>query len=310
MTYDLSVVIPVRDEERSLQELVSRLSIALDALGLNYEIIFVTDVNRDNTFGLLKELNREDARVKAIRLTNPFGQHVAVRAGLEACAGRAVVIMDGDLQDHPEDIPILWRKLSEGYDVVYGVKERKDDALIRNLASKAFVAVMNRLSDVKVEHNTSMFRIISRRMLEEILRFTEAQPSLTFIMSLIGLPSATVQVTSGQRKEGTTKYGIFRLVNLAINSLISFSTKPIRVISMFGFCVAALSFTYMCVVVAQRLFFKIDVLGWSTTVFLISFIGGVQLLCIGVIGEYIANIFIQNKRRPLYIVQEKVGALD
>ncbi|MBI5100333.1 MAG: glycosyltransferase family 2 protein [Nitrospirae bacterium] len=307
---DISVVIPVRDEEQTLRELVGRLSRVLGGMGKSYEIIFVTDANRDNTFGVLRQLNAEHAPVKAVKLTNALGQHVAIIAGLELCRGRTAVIMDGDLQDYPEDIPRLHAKLEEGYDVVYGVKDRKNDSFVRNVYSKLFVGLMEKLSDVRLRHTTSMFRIISRRTVDEILRFSETQPSLTFIMGLIGFPSSTVKVTSGERKEGKTKYNFFRLMNFAIGSLISFSTKPIRIIAVMGFCVSALSFMYMCVVLVQRAFFKIEVLGWSTTIFLITFLGGVQLLGMGVIGEYIANIFVQTKRRPLYFIDQKIGEFD
>lgn len=307
---DISVVIPVRDEEEILHELVDRLLRVLDAMGKSYEIIFVTDVNRDNTFGVLRQLNEEHASVKAVKLTNALGQHVAIIAGLELCSGNTVIIMDGDLQDYPEDIPRLNAKLEEGYDVVFGVKDRKNDSFVRNVYSRIFIGLMQKLSDVNLQHTTTIFRIVSRRTVDAILRFSEIQPSLTFIMGLIGFSSATVKVTSGMRKEGKTKYNFFRLMDFAISSLISFSTKPIRIIAVMGFCVAALSFTYMCIVLVQSAFFRIEVLGWSTTVFLITFLGGVQLLGMGVIGEYIANIFIQAKRRPLYFVDQEIGEFN
>ncbi len=308
---DISVVIPVRDEEHVLRELVNRLLRVLDQMGKSCEIIFVTDINRDNTLGILNQLNKEYASVKAVKLTNALGQHVAIIAGLELCSGSAVVIMDGDLQDYPEDIPQLYSKLEEGYDVVYGVKDKKNDSFLRNIFSRLFVGLMEKLSDVSLQHTTSMFRIISRRTVDAILLFSETQPSLTFIMGLIGYSSETVKVTSGVRKEGKTKYNFFRLMNFAISSLISFSTKPVRMIAVMGFCVAMLSFIYMCVVLVQRMFFSnIEVLGWSTTIFLITFLGGVQLLGMGVIGEYIANIFVQTKRRPLYFVDQKIGEFN
>lgn len=305
--FDISVIIPVRDEEKNIRELVKRLTSVFDAMRIRFEIIFVTDLNRDNTFEVLCQLNKERNEVKAVKLTNSIGQHVAILAGLELCRGRTVVMMDGDLQDLPEDIPNLYAKLGEGYDIVYGVKDRKNDSFLRNVTSKLFVGLMEILSDIKLEHNTSMFRIISRRTADAILRFRETQPSLTFIMALIGFPSSTVKVTSGERMKGSTKYNLFRLMSFAISSLIAFSTKPIRMISVIGFCVSALSFLYMCVVVVQKMLLKIDVLGWSTMVFLITFLGGVQLFGMGVIGEYIANISIQSKGRPLYFIDQKVG---
>jgi polyisoprenyl-phosphate glycosyltransferase len=304
---DLSVVLPVRDEEQNIPEVVERLTRTLGEMKISYEILFVTDLNKDNTCEVIKSAHRMDERVKLLRLSNSYGQHIAVIAGLNFCNGRAVVIMDGDLQDYPEDIPRLYGKLSEGYDVVYAVKKKKNDSFLRNVASRLFIGALNRLSDVKLEHNTSMFRIISRRMVDEVLRFKEKQPSLTFVMSLIGFPTSSVEVTSGERKRGKTKYNLFRLMNLGISSLISFSTKPLRLISMIGFFVAGLSFIYLCVVLIQALFFRIGVLGWPTIISLITFLGGIQLFVIGIIGEYIGRIFIESKSRPLYIVDEKIG---
>jgi glycosyltransferase involved in cell wall biosynthesis len=307
MMFDLSVVLPVRDEEENIPEVVERLTKTLDEMKVSYEILFVTDLNKDNTVEVIKGANRMDKRVKLIKLSNSYGQHVAVIAGLNFCKGQSVVIMDGDLQDYPEDIPGLYKKLSEGFDVVYAVKKSKNDSLLRNMASSLFIGVLNRLSDVRSEHNTSMFRIISRRMVDEVLKFRERQPSLTFVMNLIGFPTSSVEVTSGERKRGKTKYNPFRLMNLGISSLISFSTKPLRLISMVGFVVAALSFIYLCIVLIQALFFSIDVLGWPTIISLITCLGGIQLFVIGIIGEYIGRIFIESKGRPLYIIDETIG---
>lgn len=304
---DISVVIPVRDEEGNIPNLVGRLTNVLTNMKVVYEIIFVTDINKDRTFEVLKEINCADNKVKVVKLSNSFGQHVAVVAGLNVCSGNAVVIMDGDLQDFPEDISQLYSKLLEGYDIVYGIKEKKNDSLLRNIFSKLFVSVMAKLSDIKMDYNTSMFRIISRRTVNEILRFEERSPSLTFIMSLIGFPTASVKVSSGERQSGNTKYNFFSLINLSISFILSFSTKPIRIISSIGFWISGLSILYMIITLVQRLFFDIVVLGWSTIISLITFIGGIQLLCMGIIGEYTARIFIESKKRPLFIIDKKVG---
>lgn len=304
---DLSVVIPVRDEEDNIPEIVKRLAETIEGMNLEFEIIFVTDINRDNTYEILKRHHARDGRVKVIKLSNSCGQQVSVVAGLECSSGNAVVVMDGDLQDQPEDIPRLYNRMLEGYDIVYGLKERKNETVIKNLYSKLFVRVMNALSDYKIEYNTSMFRVISRRGVDELLRFKEREPSLTFIMSLINLPTASVRVTSGKRYKGATKYGFFNQVNLAISSLLAFSTKPLRLISICGFIVSILSLLYLVVVLVQRLIFHMGILGWPTIIVLITLIGGLQLFGMGIIGEYIGRIFLQSKQRPLYIVEEKLG---
>ena len=305
--YDMSLVIPVRDEEKNIPELTARLTTTMSQMELTYEVIFVTDINTDRTLDVLRECHANDDRVKVIKLAGRRGQHIAVVAGLDACQGNCVVLMDGDLQDYPEDIPKLHSRMLEGFDVVYGIKEKKNDSMIRNIFSKVFVRVMNRLSDYRVEHNTSMFRIMSRRTVDQLNRFRENEQSLTGLTSLIGFPTDKVLVTSGERKAGETKYSFISQVNTAISFLLSFSTKPLRMISILGFIVSALSFLYLGFVVIHVLVAGSAVMGWPTLVVLMTFLGGIQLLALGVIGEYISRIFIESKRRPIYIVEETIG---
>jgi polyisoprenyl-phosphate glycosyltransferase len=305
----LSVVVPVRNEAENIAQLVARLTPVLRSIAGEHEIIFATDRNRDNTLDVLRSLHRSDPRVKTLKLSNAFGHHVAVLAGLAVSRGDAVVVMDGDLQDYPEDIPVLYAKLQEGYEVVYGVKERKNESALRNLCSRTVVRLINSLSDYDVDFNTSMFRVMSRRAVDELCRFREREPSLTGLVSVIGLPTTKVLVTSGVRRAGRTNYSYWRQLNFAINFLLSFSTKPLRLISMLGLALSALALLYFVVVVIQRLAFGTPVQGWPTIVGLLSLLGGVQLLALGVTGEYVARIFLEVKRRPLYVVEEEIGDL-
>ena len=308
--YEISVVIPVRDEEKNIDNLIQRIFSTIDSLHKTFEIIFVTDINKDNTVDLLDIYTKQHSNIKMLKLSNSFGQHVAVMAGLDHCLGKYTVIMDGDLQDYPEDIPLLYNKICEGYDVVYALKEKKNEGFFRNFSSWLFNSLMNSLSDIKIDSNSSMFRIISRKAWREITKFRECEPSLTYIFSFINLPTAMVKVRSGLRQQGKTKYSFFKLVNFAISSLLSFSRKPLRMISNFGYAVSLVSFIYFMVVLYQYFFFGIPILGWATIVTIVTFIGGIQLLSIGVIGEYIGRIYMQTKNRPLYIVEEKYGNFD
>lgn len=303
----LSIVVPVRNEERNIPVLVERLRETLAADWSSWEAIFVTDLNTDGTVRALREAHERDARVKAIKLSNAFGHHVAVYAGLAASSGDAVVVMDGDLQDWPEDIPRLVEKYQEGFDVVYGIKERKNESRWRNALSSFFLHVLRRLSDHDLDFNTSMFRIMSRRTVDELMRFGETEPSVTALISLIGFPTAKVLVTSGTRETGKTNYGLARQMNFAISWLLSFSTKPLRLISLLGLTVASLSLLYFIVVVVQTLVRGSAVLGWPTVVVLVTFLSGTILFAQGLTGEYIARIFIETKRRPLYVVEELIG---
>jgi dolichol-phosphate mannosyltransferase len=304
---DLSVVIPVRNEEENLAELTRRLHAALGPLSPEYEIIYVTDLNRDNTVAVLRQLNQEDGRVKALKLSSSFGQHVAVMAGLAHARGAAVVIMDGDLQDYPEDIPALYARLRDGHDIVYGTKQRKNDSALRNWLSRAFLKVLGRLSDFDMDLNTSMFRIISRRVVNAVLQFRERDPSLTFIMGLVGFPTARVQVTSGSRQHGQTNYSFWRQINLAVTSLISFSTKPLRIVSLVGIGTSGLALVYFLIALGNWALFRVPVVGWTSLVALMALVGGAILFAQGITGEYIARMFLETKRRPLYIVEEHIG---
>lgn len=308
--YDISVVIPVRDEESNLGELIDRIRSTLEGIQATFEIIFVTDTNTDNTVSLLEDYSKRSPNIKTLKLSNSFGQHVAVMAGFDHCQGRYVVTMDGDLQDFPEDIPLLYAKIREGYDIVYATKVRKNDSVFRNLSSRIFNGLLRYLSDIRIDTNSSMFRIISRKALGEILRFREYDPSLTYIFSYINLPTATVAVRSGERQHGETKYGFLRLVDFATSSLLSFSRKPLRMISNLGYVVSLLSFLYFMVVLYQYFSLGIPILGWATIVVIVTFSGGIQLLSIGVIGEYVGRIYLQTKNRPLYIVENKYGRFD
>jgi len=307
---EISIVIPVRDEEKNISEIIKRISASLDGIHKTFEVLFVTDINRDNTIGILDEFSKQHPNVKALKLSNSFGQHVAVMAGLDHCQGNYIVIMDGDLQDYPEDIPLLYNKIIEGFDVVYAIKETKDDNWFRNFSSQTFNSIMNSLSDFKMQSNSSMFRIISRKVLLEITKFREFEPSLTYIFSYINLPTTTVKVRSGVRQQGKTKYSFFRLVSFAISSLLSFSRKPLRFIASLGLIMSAFSFIYFAIVLYQYFSREIEILGWATIIAIITFMGGIQLLSIGVIGEYIGRMYIQTKNRPLYIIEKKYGDFD
>lgn len=304
---DISVVIPVRDEEDTVAEVVVRLTATLAALGVTHEILFVTDVNRDRTLERLRALSAADRRVRALKLSNAFGHHVAVLAGLAAARGAAIVLMDGDLQDCPEDVARLYAALGEGYDVVYGVKERKNDSGLRNLTSRTFLRLLRLVADYDLDLNTSLFRIISRRVADEVVRFGEREPSLTFIMAYLGFPTARIPVRSGTRRRGETKYGLGRQLGLALSTLLSFSTRPLRLIALMGLGIAGASLAYFAVVLVQHAVLRIPVPGWTTIIVLLTFLGGAILFTQGLTAEYIARIFLETKRRPLYAIEERIG---
>jgi polyisoprenyl-phosphate glycosyltransferase len=305
---DLSVVIPVRDEEPNIDELIGRLTKTLQSLVPAYEVVFVIDENTDRTPQLLQEHHRKDSRIKIVKLSRGFGQYVAVVAGLASAGGSAVVVMDGDLQDYPEDIKVLHDKMHAGFDIVYGIKEKKHDSWFRGLASKTFQRIWNWLADYRGDFNTSIFRILSRKVVDAMLRYHEADVSLSGIATLVGFRSTPVVVTSGSRKAGATKYSLASQINLAINFLLSYSTKPLRLFSISGLVMLAAGLVYLCVL-CVLLLLNVPFTVWQYVVASIFLVSGLHIAVMGIIGEYVGKIYIQSKNRPLYIVDEKFGDL-
>lgn len=304
---ELSLVLPVRNEAEIIPELVERLNRTLNSMSIDYEIIFITDLNTDNTLPILRTHAESDHKIKVIKLTNSFGQNVAVKAGIDYSKGNAVLIMDADLEMYPEDIPKLYNKYLEGFEIVYGASKHKDRSFFKDLTSRWFNKIMNMISDDKANLNTDFFRIISRRVVNELSKFHEQKPSLTYIMALINLPAVRVELEFGKRPKGKTNYNFFRQINLAIDSFLSFSTAPVRVISLIGFFTSFSSFLYLLGTLIQKFYSPYTGIGLGTIVVLIMFFGGLQLFAIGIIGEYIGRIFIQSKNRPHYIVEELIG---
>jgi dolichol-phosphate mannosyltransferase len=303
----LSVVAPVRDEEDTVPELVERLVAVLKREVGSFEILLVTDENRDNTLGVLRQASAADPRVRVLKLTRSFGQHMAVLAGLHHVRGEVVVIMDGDLEDLPEDIPLLLAKLKEGWQIAYGVREQKNETAFRNLCSAWFNRIINSLSDAAVPHNTCMFRAVTRRVKDELLEYREHEPALTGLMSLMGFAGVAVPVNSAQRHAGESKYNLVRMINLAISFILSFSTKPIRMVSVAGMVISAISFFLLLGVVIYGLRPGYQGMGFLTVAALVIFFGGIQLLAIGLIGEYVGRVFLEAKQRPRYTIDEKIG---
>lgn len=303
----LSLVLPARNEADIIPELVARLRAVLKSMAVDYEIIFVTDLNTDNTLTVLKDYARSDSRIKVIKLSNRFGQNVAVKAGIDHSKGDAVLIMDADLEMFPEEIPRLYDKYLEGFEIVYGASKHKDRSYFKDLTSRTFNKIMNFVSDDNASLNTDFFRIISRKVINELAKFHEQKPSLTYIMALINLPAVRVEIEFGKRSKGKTNYNFLSQLNLAIDSFLSFSTGPVRVISIIGFLTSFSSFVYLIGTLVQKFYSPYEGIGLGTIMVLIIFFGGIQLFAIGIIGEYIGRIFIQSKNRPLYIIEELIG---
>lgn len=305
----LSVVIPLHDEEAVLPLLYRRLTDALASTPVtSYEIVFVNDGSRDGTLALLRALVAEDPRLVVLDLSRNFGHQPAVMAGIEAARGEAVVLMDGDLQDPPELIPELVAAWHRGYDKVLARRRSRQDPGLRGVMLRLFHRVFGRLSDFPIDSDTGIFGLLSRRATDELLRLQERNRFLPGLRSWIGFAQTEVLYDREARAAGEPKQTFRRLLRYASDAIFSFSYKPLRLSWLLGLVVSAFCFLYAAVLVVLRLLQINVVLGFTTPTVAILFVGGVQLIMIGVLGEYLGRIYDEVKRRPHYIVRERIEA--
>ncbi len=305
----LSIVVPVYKEANNIRPFLQRAEAVMAKMKLNYEIIFALDPSPDDTEAIiLEEINRNPA-IKLILFSRRFGQPAATMAGILNCTGETCVVIDVDLQDQPELIEQLYNKMEEGYEVVYAMRaSREGETLIKRVVSYFGYSVINRLSDIEIPRNTGDFRIMSRRVIEELRRLSETHGFLRGMVAYVGFRQAAVIYKRDARRSGTGNYN--RLVGslrIGINGLVGFSSRPLQVMSMAGFVLAAVSFMIGILYVTQKLMGVAITPGLSTTILVVSFFSGVQLLALGLVGEYIGRIYDETKRRPMYIVDRKVN---
>src|SRR6202163_2275083 len=308
-TVALSIVVPVYKEAENIKPFLQRAEAVMAKMNLRYEIIFALDPSPDDTEAvILQEINRNPA-IKMIWFSRRFGEPAATMAGILNCTGQKCVVIDVDLQDQPEVIEELYNKMAEGYEVVYAMRSsRGGETLIRRAVSYFGYSVINRLSDVQLPRNTGDFRIISRRVIEELRRLSETHGFLRGMVAYVGFKQAAVLYNRDARLTGTGNYNrLIGSLRIGINGLVGFSSRPLQVMSMAGFVVAALSFAIGLWYVVQELMGVDLTPGLPTTVLVVSFFSGVQLLALGVVGEYIGRIYDEAKRRPMYIVDKKVN---
>lgn len=306
---DLSVVIPVFNESVNIEPLHQRLSNVMRGMGLeSFELIFVNDGSTDGTDEKLLGLRHVDPRVKFIDLSRNFGHQIAVTAGLDHATGQVVVIMDADLQDPPEVIPELLSKYREGHDVVYAVRaSRQGENLFKKLTAKIFYRLMRRLTDFPIPVDAGDFRLLSRRVVRHLCGMREQHRFLRGMVSWVGFRQAAVPYERAPRLGGETKYPLGKMLRLSFDAITAFSDIPLRLSTWFGFFTAFLSFLTGAYIIFLKLFTDKTVQGWASTLLAFFFLGGVQLICLGMIGEYIGRINDQIKQRPLYVVAEKHG---
>lgn len=306
----LSVITPCYNEELVVEETYRRLTEVMARTGMDYELVFVNDGSRDKTYPLLMQLAEQDKAVKVIHFSRNFGHQCAVTAGINHCNGDLAVIIDADLQDPPEVIlDMLEIQRNEQADVVYGVrKKREGESWFKLFTAKCFYRVLNKLSDVQFPVDTGDFRLISRRIIDEFNRLHEKNKYIRGLISWMGYKQVPCYYERKERFAGETKYPLRKMLKFASTGLLSFSKKPLKLAVWLGVLSVVVALVYAIVILIMRILHpETFVTGWTSTIFMIIFFGGVQLLTIGVLGEYIGSLFDEAKDRPEYIISEKVN---
>jgi glycosyltransferase involved in cell wall biosynthesis len=305
----LSVVIPIYNEQATLSELYQRLTHVLseNPAELAYEIVFVNDGSTDGSVQILRELHADDRAVKVVNLSRNFGHQAALTAGLDYAKGDAVICMDGDVQDPPEIIPTLVARWRDGNDVVYAVRKLRKEGFVKRGCYTAFYRLLRRLSMVSIPLDAGDFALMDRRVVDCLKALPERSRFIRGLRSWVGFRQTGVEYEREKRFAGVPKYTWSKLVHLAVNGLLSFSALPLRMATAVGFMVSFCSLLGIIVALYLKLFTDLAIPGWAATVIPILVLGGIQLLSIGILGEYIAQIYDEVKQRPLYVVD---GILD
>lgn len=302
----ISLLIPAYNEEEALRHLYERLNkLAGETVDYDFEFLFVNDGSRDKTLEIIKTYAENDRRIAYVNLSRNFGKETAMIAGLDHVTGDATVIIDADLQDPPELIPQMIELWEQGYDDVYARRtSRKGETWLKKITSKTFYKVLQKSTRIPIQQDTGDFRLLDKRCVEALRQIRESQRYTKGMFSWIGYKKKEITYNRDPRVAGETKWNYFKLVDLAIEGIVSFTTSPLRFSTYTGLVVSFFAFAYMFYLVIRTLFFGTDLAGYPSMMAAILFLGGVQLLSLGVIGEYIGRIFNETKNRPLYFVEE------
>lgn len=305
----LSVIVPCYNEEVVLITTHDRLTkVFTEMTGLDYELIFVNDGSVDQTQPILSQLQLHDPHVRVLRLSRNFGHQIAVTAGLEQSSGDAVVVIDADLQDPPEVIPQMVKLWREGNDVVYGIRiERDGESRFKLWTAKAFYRLINGLSDTKMPLDAGDFRLIDRKVVEVIKTMPERARFLRGMVSWAGFRQVSIPYHRAARHGGDSKYPLPKMIHFAMDGIISFSLVPLKLAIWTGFLAIWIAVAGIIIAIIDRLLEKDLTRGWASLFVAVLFMGGVQLVSLGIIGEYLGRIYTEVKRRPLYVLQEKLG---
>lgn len=302
---DLSIIVPIYNEEGNIPSLIDRLKSVVDSMGISYEFVFVNDGSKDKSFALIREFAKQYPFIKYINFSRNFGHQIAVSAGLDHCAGQAIVIIDADLQDPPELIPEMYEKYKSGYEVVYAQRlKRAGETMFKTLTAKYFYRVISKITSINIPVDTGDFRIIDRKVAEVLKQMPEQQKFLRGQISWIGFNQTFITYDRAERNAGETGYTLIKMLRFAADGITSFSDFPLKFATFSGFIVSGIAFLMILYALYSRFISKDYVEGWTSLMMAVLFIGGIQLIAIGIIGEYIGRLSANVRKRPLYIVGE------
>ena len=308
----VSIVSPVYQEEAGIEEFHRRLAASLDGLSdeLAFEMVYVNDGSSDRSLDLLEKIANDDERVRVVDLSRNFGHQIALSAGVDHAHGDAVVVIDSDLQDPPEVIPEMIQRWRDGFKVVYGVRtSRAGETRFKVWTSKLYYGLMDRISEVPLPRQAGDFRLLDRRVVDVLDQMPERNRYVRGMVAWVGFPQCAVEYERDPRFAGSTNYTLGRMIRLALDGLTSFSDRPLRLATQLGVVVMALSFAVAAWTIIASVFdLGSSSRGWSSLMAVVLLLGGVQLLCIGVLGEYLGRVYRETKGRPLYVVNEVLGA--
>ena len=308
----VTILIPAYNEEEVLGSLFDRLDgLANSIKNYKFEFLFVNDGSRDNTLEIIKSQAKKDSRVSYINLSRNFGKEIAMIAGIDHVRGDAMVIIDADLQDPPELIPEMIKHWEEGYDDVYARRSsREGETWLKKKTSEMYYKILQSSTNIPIQIDTGDFRLLDRRCIDALKQFRESQRNTKAMFSWIGYKKKEILYNRDPRLAGTTKWNYRKLFNLAIDGITSFTTAPLRIATITGLLISAISFLYIIYLLVRPLFGVSTGAGYSSTLAVILFMGGVQMLFLGIIGEYIGRIFNETKNRPLYFIEEYHAGTD
>ncbi len=302
---DLSVIIPIYNEEKGIPELFNRLKKSVLSITENFELIFINDGSKDYSIVELMKIAQEDDRVKFINFSRNFGHQIAVTAGLDFSKGKAVVIIDGDLQDPPELISELYKKHKEGFEVVYARRNsRKGESIFKKITAKAFYRILQSMTSINIPVDTGDFRLIDRIIVENLKLMKEHNKFLRGQIAWLGFNQTAVYFDRDERKYGTTGYPFSKMLKFALDGITGFSDKPLQLVTKMGFYISLLSLFIIFYALYSYFILNRTITGWTSQIISVMFIGGVQLLSIGIIGEYISRMNRNILDRPLYIIKD------